>query len=153
MKRFNEFIYENNKYSTFDDFLDDLKIAIINDFNQTSEQADVFIQTYYGIIEDSWKNNYSIRETLTSINRPGFLLDNNKIDENYLFEIDILYENCINDINSNKHIKILERNINNYYNHFYKMNISDKRIFERIKNNYNNLINLLKQKIDNNENI
>jgi hypothetical protein len=152
MKRFNEFVNENNSDKTFEDFLEEVKDALMHDFKNSKEQAKQFVEQYFEVLEDSWKNGYTVREAIASTKIPGVKVSDGKVAESYLFEIDNDFEKAyetIENINSNQLLMEGEDVIDNYYKKYYKKNFSDNRIFERVKNNYNSLKNLYNKKLNN----
>ncbi|MFW6226102.1 MAG: hypothetical protein ACOC3V_04015 [bacterium] len=149
MKRFHEFIKENvdtDKKLTFDDFLEEIRKSYVEDFSMDDSQAYAFTNQYEDVLKDAWENGYTVREAIASTKRPGFKIEEGKIDESYILEIDELYEKYTNIIQNIQNKDNIKDYINNYYNHFNKKTFTDKRIIERIKNNYKKLI-ILSRKI------
>ena len=151
MKRFNEFINENKEdENTFEKFIKDVKTAFTKDFKRdSSKEADVFVNQYYDMLEDSWKNGFTVREAIAATKIPGFIVSNGRVDESYVLDIDDDFEKSYEIIEGIDGINRLEEGkmiINNFYDKYNRKSFSDKRIFERLKNNYHSLINKYEEK-------
>lgn len=77
MKRFYEFINENSNDNSpkqsYDDFLKEVEISIINDFGMTKQQAVVFIKQYDNILKSDWEQGFTTKEAIASTKRYGKL--------------------------------------------------------------------------------
>ncbi|MFW6226282.1 MAG: hypothetical protein ACOC3V_04935 [bacterium] len=152
MKRFKDFVYEKNSENeiSYEQFIKDVKTAIMKDFSQSDSQAEEFLELYQEELLDSWRNGYSVREAIAATEIPGVRISDDNIDESYIFTIDDNYEKYYKKIDETNTLNGLigcETIIDNYYKTYYRKTFSDKRIFERVKNNYNSLINLYEKKL------
>lgn len=149
MHKFNDFIKENKLETeklSFNDFLRDVKNSMMKDFDSTEEQAIEFTVLYKDLLKDAWVNDYTTREAIASSKRPGIMIKDDIVGETYLFEIDTDYEAYIEKIQKENESINVETYVNEYYNKFNKT-YSDERIFERVKNNYNNLKSLASKRL------
>jgi hypothetical protein len=157
MKKFREFVNESVNITQpeivenveFDNFINQVKEALIKDFNNTEEQVEEFLELYIDVLEDSFDNDFTPREAIASTKIPGVKLTNENMNESLVLNIDNEYEQTYDMIlNSDNLQSILEcENVmENYYNKYKNKSYSDIRIFERIKNNHKNLVKMLKDK-------
>lgn len=152
MKRFKDFINEKNTENeiTYEQFIKNVKEAVIKDFSATEDYAEEFLNLFKEELLDSWRNGYTVREAIAATEIPGFRISDDKVDESYVYDIDSIYEKYYKKIKESKTINDTlsnEKNIDSYYKLFYRKTFSDVRIFERVKNNYNNLIHLYEEKL------
>lgn len=152
MKRFKDFINEKNTENeiTYEQFIKNVKEAVIKDFSATEDYAEEFLNLFKEELLDSWRNGYTVREAIAATEIPGFRISDDKVDESYAYDIDSIYEKYYKKIKESKTINDTlsnEKNIDNYYKLYYRKTFSDVRIFERVKNNYNNLIKLYEEKL------
>jgi len=149
MKRFKDFINEGKNEISYEEFLKDVKNAVMRDFTRTSDQADAFINQYDIILSEYWENGFTTREAIAACKVPGVKISTDKVDESFVFQIDEDYEETYNKIDNLKinNLKSAEKLINEYFDKYSRKNYSDKRIFDRIKNNYKSLIKLYEEKI------
>ena len=152
MKRFKDFVNEKNSENevSYEQFIEDVKEAIMKDFSQTSAQADEFLKLYHEELLDSWRNGYSVREAIAATEIPGVRISDDKVDESFIYTIDDEYEDYyekIEEANTINGLKMCEFYIDNYFIKYNKKTFSDKRIYERVKNNYNSLIELYEEKL------
>lgn len=153
MNNFREFLKENKldklntKELTYDEFLQSIIDSIKKDFKNTEKQAIEFTILYRNLLKNAWEKGYTTREAIASTKRPGVIIKEDKIDESYIFDIDTIYESYIIKINSEKKPENIKAYINEYFNKFNNESYSDKRIFERLKNNYKKLIKLADKRI------
>ena len=151
MKRFKDFINENKEdKDTFPKFLEEVKKAFTKDFHRdTTEEADAFISQYAHQLKDSWENGFTTREAIAATKIPGTMITVAKTDESFIFGIDSDFEESFKKIENIgvNNLDYGEKLINEYYHKYYRKSFSDKRIFERLKNNYKTLIELYEEKI------
>lgn len=143
----NSVINENTKHKTYKLFLSDIKKSLIGDFKHTREQSDEYINLYNDLFKKLWQNGFSPRESIVSTQRPGFKIDDDNITESNIINIDDDYDILLNDLLSNNNKSIIN-NINKYYERYSSIIYSDKRLTERVKNNYKNLLKIYKDKND-----
>lgn len=157
MKNFNEFVNETiNIVQTetivdekFDTFINNVKEALKKDFGNTESQIDEYLELYMDVLTKSYDNGYTPREAIASTKTPGVKLTNESMNESLVLNIDNEYEQIYDMIlksNGLDDIFECENIMENYYNKYKNMTYSDIRIFERIKNNHKNLVNMLEDK-------
>ena len=154
MKRFSDFSKsikesKSEKDKSFDDFIKDIKSAVEHDFKNTPGQADEFVKLYKDELTECWENGFTTREAIASTKIPGVRLADDVVEESYIFEIDNDYEDLyetIKNMDDNKDFEFDEL-INAYFDKYRKKSFSDKRIFERVKNNFKSLKDLHSKKI------
>lgn len=144
MIKFDEFINENkfDKINTdkltYDDFLKSITDSCEKDFNMTNMQAIEFTILYKDLLRDAWENGFTTREAIASTKRPGIIIKDGTLEESYIFQIDDIYEAFIEAIETEIKPENIKSYVDDYFNRF-NNNYSDKRIFERVKNNYKRL--------------
>jgi len=151
MKRFKDFINEEKTEpkDSFEKFLKDVVAAIKHDFSHPTGYGEAYIKDYEEELKSAWEQGFTVREAIASTKRPGVMITDNKVEESYVFEIDNDFENSYKKLENMKGINNLydgEQVIKNYFEKYNKKKFSDKRIFERIKNNYNSLKELYEKK-------
>jgi len=143
MITFQEFLKENNLNKldtgklTYQEFLKSVLDSCVKDFDMDREQAIEFSLLYKELLKDAWEKEYTTREAIASTKRPGVMLKQD-VKESFYLNIDDVYEDYIEKIKSETKSENIEAYINEYYNKFTEP-YSDKRIFERVKNNYKRL--------------
>lgn len=151
MLDFNSFSKNDSKIETkklsFDEFLTSIKNSMINDFSNTEKQALEFTILYKDILKDAWENEYTTREAIACTKRPGMMFKKEVVKESYLFNIDNLYEKYFENIKKEKNSVNIKSYVDEYFNLFRFYSFSDKRIMERIKNNYKRLKKLANKKL------
>lgn len=148
MKKFNEFLNEDddNNIINYQIFLKNTIQACKNDFKMTNEQAVEYTIHNNDILKHAWENNYTIKESITSTKVNGIVIKDDIVNESHIFKIDDDYEMFIEKINTSNDTEIIKSYVNEYYN-LYNKPYSDKRIFERVKNNLIQLTKLSDKKI------
>lgn len=154
MKRFYDFIKENKidpdklntKKLTYQEFLQELIDSAKKDFSMTEKQAIELTLLYRDLLKDAYKKGLSAREALASTKRPGVIIEDDALEESYIFDIDSVYETYLHKIENEKKPENIKAYLSDYYNKFDE-SYSDKRIFERVKNNYKKLTQLSDKKI------
>lgn len=132
----------------FDTFINEIEEALEKDFGNNKLQIEEYLDLYIDVLKKSYENGYTPREAIASTKTPGVKLTNESMNESVL-NIDNEYEQTYdmilksNDLNS---ILECENVMENYYNKYKNMTYSDLRIFERIKNNHKNLVEMLEDK-------
>lgn len=153
MKSFNGFLKEgkdekiNTKNLSYDEFLSSIIDSMKKDFKRTEKQAVEFTILYRDLLKDAWENQYTTREAIASTKIPGVKYKEGNTNESCLFDIDYLYEEYLNKIKLEKKPINIEAYVESYFNRFKLESFSDKRIHQRIKNNYARLISLANNKI------
>jgi len=140
-------ISEGKNHRTYKMFLSDVKKSLIGDFKHTREQSNEYINLYNDLFKKLWQSGFSPRESIVSTQRPGFKIDNKNIKESIIVDMDDDYDIILNDLKNNSNISIIY-NINKYYEKYSGIIYSDKRLTERVKNNYKNLLKIYKEKYD-----
>jgi len=152
MKRFHEFLKENKldkintKELTYQEFLQSVTDSCINDFNMTEEQSLELTILYRDMFKNAYEKGLTTREAIASTKRPGVVVGDDTIEESYIFNIDTIYESYLDKIESETKSVNIEAYVADYF-HRFNETYSDKRIFERVKNNYKRLITLADKKI------
>jgi hypothetical protein len=152
MIRFHEFLKENklDKINTiklsYDEFLSSIIDSCQKDFKMTKRQSIEFTILYKDKLKLAWENEFSTREAIASTKISGVIFDD-KLKESFIYDIDTLYESYIDKINSEKTYENIIAYVNDYYNYFNYEKFSDKRIFERVKNNFKSLNKLADKRI------
>jgi len=152
MKRFHEFLKENKldkintKELTYQEFLQSVTDSCINDFNMTEEQSLELTILYRDMFKNAYEKGLTTREAIASTKRPGVVVGDDTIEESYIFNIDTIYESYLDKIESETKPENIEAYVADYF-HRFNETYSDKRIFERVKNNYKRLIQLADKKI------
>ena len=143
MITFQDFLKENNLNKldtgklTLQEFLSSVIDSCVKDFDMDKNQAIEFSLLYKDLLKDAWENEYTTREAIASTKRPGVMLKQ-EVKESFSLDIDDVYEDYIEKLKSETKSENIEAYINDYYNKFTE-SYSDKRIFERVKNNYKRL--------------
>jgi hypothetical protein len=151
MKRFKDFINEGKTESkdSFEKFLKDVVAAIKHDFSHPIGYGEAYIKDYEEELKSAWEQGLTVREAIASTKRPGVIITDDKVEESYVFEIDNDFEEAYKKLESINGVNNLyegEQSIKNYFEKYNKKKFSDKRIFERIKNNYTSLIKKYEEK-------
>ena len=151
MKRFKDFINEEKTEpkDSFDSFLKDVVAAIKHDFSHPTGYGEAFIKDYEQELRDAWENGFTVREAIASVRVSGAMVDADRVQESFAFEIDNDFEESYKKLESINGINGLQAGkslIHNYYDKYNKKIFSDVRIFERLKNNYNSLIKKYEEK-------
>ena len=120
--------------------------SVQKDLGQTKRQALEFTILYRDLLKDAWGNSLSTREAIAASKRPGVIISDDKVDESFVFDIDSTYESFIDKIKSEKKPDNIEAYISDYY-HRFNNSYSDRRIFERVKNNYKMLRKLADKRL------
>ncbi len=136
---------KNDKIS-YQDYLDNVIDSCQKDLGMTKSQAIEFTLLYRELLRDAWVKRYTTKEAIASTKRPGVIIKDGDVKESLIFDIDVLYEDYIDKINYEKKPDNIKAYVNNYYSKFNE-SYSDKRIFERVKNNYTNLKKLANKRI------
>jgi fructose-bisphosphate aldolase class 1 len=145
--KFKDFINESKTNKSYDDFLSHLIDTLKKDFKDTEPQAKEFIIQYEEELKKAYANDYTVEEAIASTQRPGVKIDEGKIDESIIFQLDDLFENAHAKIKkSTTSINECKKEIKNYYKTYADQTFSDVRLFERVRNNYKSLINLYYEK-------
>lgn len=145
---FINFINENKSDDDFENFLGDIKVEL-HAFKNTSAQADEFIKMYYDSLKKSFEDGFTVREAIAATKIPGKKIDDKKVTESFIFNIDDDFEILYDKIENIKTYEDLDKgykNIENYFNEFDNINYSDVRLYERFRNNYKTLIKLYNDK-------
>lgn len=149
MNKFQDFLKENKSETgklTYQEFLDSIIDSCVKDFEMTKEQAIEFTVLYRDLFKDSWEKEFTTREAIASTKRPGILVKEGVVDESYVFDIDTVYEAYIESIGSETTPQNIRAYVDDYF-HRFNESYSDKRIFERTKNNYKQLKKLADKRI------
>ena len=102
------------------------------------------------------ENGYTPRESIASTKVPGVKVKEDIKNESVFYNIDNEYDkilSMIEGINNEEDILICEDVLDKYYNKYKNKTYSDVRLYERVKNNHSNLVNLLENKINKNDNV
>jgi len=149
MRKFQDFLKENNLETgklTYQEFLDGIVDSCVNDFEMTKEQALEFTVLYRDLFKASWEKEFTTREAIASTKRPGIMIEEDVVEESYVLDIDNVYEAYIESIENETNAENIKPYVDDYFNRFNK-SYSDKRIFERTKNNYKRLKKLADKRI------
>jgi len=149
MRKFQDFLKENNLETgklTYQEFLDGIVDSCVNDFEMTKEQALEFTVLYRDLFKASWEKEFTTREAIASTKRPGIMIEEDVVEESYVLDIDNVYEAYIESIENETNAENIKSYVDDYFNRFNK-SYSDKRIFERTKNNYKRLKKLADKRI------
>jgi len=141
---FIDFINENKSDDKFEKFLDDVKTEI-KTFKNTIDQADEFVEMYYDSLKNSFNNGFTVREAIAATKIPGKKIEDDKVTESFIFNIDDKYERIYNKIKNIKTYSDLDESYNDiqkYFNEFNNKRYSDIRLYERFRNNHKDLIKL-----------
>ena len=134
---FIDFINENKSDDKFEKFLDDVKTEI-KTFKNTIDQADEFVEMYYDSLKNSFNNGFTVREAIAATKIPGKKIEDDKVTESFIFNIDDKYERIYNKIKNIKTYSDLDESYNDiqkYFNEFNNKRYSDIRLYERFRNN------------------
>lgn len=72
MVKFNDFVNEKKQNKkTYEAFISEIQKSMIKDFSMTKEQVLVFIRQYEDIINTSYENQLTPRETIASTKKYG----------------------------------------------------------------------------------
>jgi hypothetical protein len=142
-----ENINENKVYRSYKVFIGDVRRALTADFKNTRNQAIEYIDLYEDLFKQLWQNGFTPREAIAATKRPGFKIDDDNIDESIFYDIDDEFDTIYEKLKNSKSKDIID-DINGYYSKYSTISYSDKRITERVKNNYTNLLNLYKEKFE-----
>jgi len=151
MIRFHEFLKENNieldtSKLTYQEFLKSVKDSCIKDFSMTKTQALELTILYRDLFKDAWERGLTIREAIASTKRPGVIIKDDIIEESNILDIDNIYEAYIEFIENETNPDNIKSYVDDYFNRFNE-SYSDKRIYERTRNNYIRLKKLADKKI------
>jgi len=152
MKRFHEFLKENKldkintKELTYQEFLKSVVDSCKKDFDMTEEQSLELTILYRDMFKNAYEKGLTTREAIASTKRPGFVVGEDTIKESHIFDIDTIYESYLDKIENETKPENIKAYISDYF-HRFNETYSDKRIFERVKNNYKRLLNLADKRI------
>jgi hypothetical protein len=73
-------------------------------------------------------------------------MTDNTLEESYIFDIDTIYESYVKKIQEENKPENIKSYLSDYYDRFNE-SYSDKRIFERVKNNYKRLTTIADKKL------
>ncbi|MDY0270799.1 hypothetical protein [Trichloromonas sp.] len=142
--KFTNFINENSDNTTYKQFMDDVRKAIIADFKYDKQQAIEYIKLYNKQFKKLWQNKYTPRESIVATLRPGFKIDDN-YNKSIINDIDNDYEDLLIKIEKSKSDNVIV-DIHNYYDKFSSTSYPNIMVANRLKKNYINLLNKYKEK-------
>jgi hypothetical protein len=149
--KFNDFINESKNDKSYEDYINDIKKALMHDFNYNSMQADGYITQYEELFNRFYEQDFDIKEAIAATKIPGVKISNSNTNESFNNSIDNDIDNLtsmIENIKTKRDLAISHKAIREYFKKYSSKTYSDVRIFERVKNNYKKVKMLFKNKLN-----